>query len=564
MSKSFRIFFHHHPAKLILLFFITLIQGLSQGISIVLLIPLLSLMAPNQAAGRLNQWAEYLKNFLATNGIQTNVVIILAFFTFCLLFVAILNYFQSILQTTYQQNFSYETRKRLFKKIIASDWEYLNGKSKHYHIQILTTEIPKMTTYYYYYLGLATKGLFIAAHVAVALFVSVRFTLFVLFAGAVVFFLLRNYLKTAEKLGNANVQAFRKMLKRIDDFWTTVKMAKVHHSEAFYYQKFEESNTQMLGYQNKQAQNRAIQTLLFTSAGVLTLVMVVFFGYSVIHLSFTSLFVLILLFGRIFPQFMGINNDLNMLVSNVGSVKMVLQLDREIENRPFTEKQTMERTDLCHQLEIDQLNFSYNEKAPLFENFSQRFPAGKITGIVGKSGSGKTTLIDILTGLLKTDTPVVSVDGMLLTPEKLPVWKNGLGYLPQDSFFIDGSIRENLIWDSPQNPTDQEIMDVLKQVEADHLIAQQKHGLDTVVVNYPYHFSGGERQRLALARVLLRKPTLLLLDEATSALDPDTEKAIMECLLLLKKEKTIIFVTHRKYLEPYFDQTIDLSSKDEK
>jgi ATP-binding cassette, subfamily C, bacterial len=557
--QSFGLFFNHHPARIIILFLITLFQGFSQGVTIVLLIPLLSLLDVSQVPDGTNKWAGFLSSFLEKAGVDINLEIILIAFTFCLLSVAVLNYFQSILQTTYQQSFSYEMRKRLFRKIIASDWEFLNGKSKHNHIQVLTTEIPKMTTYYYFFLGLASKLLFIIAHVVLAFMISFKFTFFVVIAGIIVSILLRSYLKKSEMLGNANIQAFRRMLKRIDDFWQTVKIAKVHHSESFYYKKYEDSNKQMLDYQNKQAKNRATPQLLFTLAGILTLVIVVYLGYSVIKLPLATLFILILLFARIFPQFSGINSDMNMLVSNQGSVRMVLEMDREIAERDFETSATTERIELLNQLEIRGLNFAYNPKTPLFVDFSASFPAKKITGIIGKSGCGKTTLLDIIAGLQNTDKPSVFIDGTPLLPNRQTAWKQSLGYLPQDSFFIDGTLRENLIWDTTEIPDDEQIFEVLRQVNAETLVKGQKNKLDTYIANYPYHFSGGERQRLALARVLLRKPKLLLLDEATSSLDTENEHEIMNFLLQIKKQMTIIFITHRKSLIPFFDKTIDIN-----
>jgi len=100
---------------------------------------------------------------------------------------------------------------------------------------------------------------------------------------------------------------------------------------------------------------------------------------------------------------------------------------------------------------------------------------------------------------------------------------------------------------------------VLDRVNARAIVEREPKGLDTSIANYHFHFSGGERQRLALARVLLKSPKVLLLDEATSALDAKTEQQIMENLLLLKNELTILFVTHRQSLTPYFDTVIDLS-----
>jgi ATP-binding cassette subfamily C protein len=130
--------------------------------------------------------------------------------------------------------------------------------------------------------------------------------------------------------------------------------------------------------------------------------------------------------------------------------------------------------------------------------------------------------------------------------------------LPQDPFFIDGTLRENLVWDSGGDITDEEIWEVLEQVNAVHLVKRFRKGLDAFIVNYTFTFSGGECQRLALARVLLRKPGLLLLDEATSSLDTENEAQIMEVLAKLKEKISVVFVTHRSSLLKWFDAVIKL------
>jgi len=150
------------------------------------------------------------------------------------------------------------------------------------------------------------------------------------------------------------------------------------------------------------------------------------------------------------------------------------------------------------------------------------------------------------------------IDGHKLDDALLPSWRAGLGYLPQDSFFIDGTIRENLVWDSGSDVTDKDLWAVLEQVNAVHLVKRFNKGLDAFIANYSFAFSGGERQRLALARVLLRKPSLLLLDEATSSLDTYNEAQIMEVIKQLKEKVTVLFVTHRESLLPWFDRVIKL------
>ena len=559
--RSFALFFNHNPIKLLIVFFITIVQSLFQGISLVLLIPLLTFIEPQSADKIDNKWVSLLNSTMHHLGISLNMVNILIFFALILIFVAILNYYQSVTQSTYQQSFSYEVRQNLFRKIINCQWQFINSRSKHSHIQILTTEIPKMSTYYYFYLSLAIKSLFIIAHLVIALTISIQFTAFVVMLGLFTIFILRGYLNQAKKLGSANIIAFRSMLKRIDDFWTTVKMAKVHQSEAFYINKFDESNQQMLIFQKKQIYNKAASNLWFMFSGILSLICVVYFAYNYVQLPFTMLLIIILLFSRIFPQFISINNDVNMLYANVASVKMVLSLDKDLTTRHINSMLSERSEDIELNKEIAIIDLCFGYKEPLFINFNTKIPAYKLTGILGASGTGKTTFIDLLTGLQSPDKGEIKIDGRTLTESRQVSWREGIGYLPQDSFFIDGTIRENLVWDSTHNLDDDEIMAVLKQVNAYDLVMKQNEGLDTFIANYQFYFSGGERQRMALARAILRKPKLLLLDEATSSLDAENERIIIACLLKLKNEITIVFVTHHHYLVEHFDYTIDLDKQ---
>jgi ATP-binding cassette subfamily C protein len=247
-----------------------------------------------------------------------------------------------------------------------------------------------------------------------------------------------------------------------------------------------------------------------------------------------------------------------MIVSNVASVKMVMKLDEDLPDPVMQTKTPQEKFEFKKGISLESISFSYPDGEKLFDGFNAIIKANSITGIVGESGRGKTTLIDLIAGLQKPDGGRILIDGNRLEEDLLQGWKAGLGYLPQDSFFIDGTLRENLVWDSGSGITDEEIWDVLEQVNAVHLVKRFRKGLDGFVVNYPFTFSGGECQRLSLARVLLRKPSLLLLDEATSSLDAENEAIIMEVLARLKEKITIVFVTHRESVIRWFDEVIKI------
>jgi ATP-binding cassette, subfamily C, bacterial len=557
IAKTFRLLKEHKPWKLVLIFTLTLIMGVSSGFSIMLLIPLLQLLNVGGGASA-GGAGQVFQNIAARAGISLTLETILIIYVTILTMNALLQYWKTMLDTRYQQTLIYYLRNRLFRKIIYAEWTVLNSKSKTNHLQVLTKEVPNLAEYVYYYLRLLSTLIISASYIAYALILSAGFTLIIIIIGGALFFILRRYLFKSFHLGEEFVSSYNRLLKYIDDFWQTVKIAKVHSSEDFYFDKFDEASTSLLNLESTMQKNWSLPQLIYRISGIVILVLIVYIGFNTGKVPVTSFFILIILFSRIFPQFVGMNTDVNMILSHVASVKLVMQLDQDFSDEKPEERKSLVNIGPDKEIRLENISFSYADGEKLFDNFIETIPAKSITGIIGESGIGKTTLIDLVAGLQKPDTGKIYIDGIYLDEAMLPGWKAGIGYLPQDSFFIDGTLRENLVWDSRGDISDKDILDVLDQVNATHLPGRFADGLDTFIVNYPFCFSGGECQRLALARVLLRRPRLLLLDEATSSLDSENEAQIMDVICRLKEKVTIVFVTHKVSLLEYFDKVIRL------
>jgi len=564
--KTFDLLREHQPWKLGLIFLLTIVQGVTSGFSIVLLIPLLQLLSIG--AGEPDGIALAIRNLADGAGIPVTIGSILVVYMILLTFSALIQYLKSILDARYQQTFIYTLRRRLFRKIIMADWQLLNSRSKTNHLQVLTREVPNLANYYFFYLRLLTTVIMTGAYTVYALLISARFTLLIIAVGVILFFALRKFLKRSFRLGQGYVDSYNMLLKYIDDFWQTVKIAKVHSSEEYYSDRFDEANISLLNMEYMMQKNWSLPQLIQRIAGLIVLVGIVWFGYRSGAVPMASFVILILLFSRIFPQLIAINTDISMIISNVASVRLVMQLDTDLPEPVANKSEAHSALELAEGIELERISFSYPDGEKLFDTFSAVIRARAITGIVGQSGRGKTTLIDLIAGLQRPSSGRILVDGRVLDETLLPGWKAGLGYLPQDPFFIDGTLRENLVWDSGGRGdhlpggggyvSDKEIMAVLEQVNAAHLVTRFRKGLDAFVVNYHTSFSGGECQRLALARVLLRRPSVLLLDEATSSLDTDNEATVMEVLARLKSQITIVFVTHRESVVRWFDEVIKI------
>lgn len=201
---------------------------------------------------------------------------------------------------------------------------------------------------------------------------------------------------------------------------------------------------------------------------------------------------------------------------------------------------------LCSEVTIEGISYQYpNSDKKIFDNASTRIPVGKSVGIVGKSGAGKTTLVDIMLGLLDAQSGRVLCDGVDVNADYAG-WLHNIGYIPQTINLIDDTIRANVAFGIPREKvSEKRVWEVLEEAQLTSFVQEQPQGLDTEIGERGIRMSGGQRQRLGIARALYHNPELLILDEATSALDNDTEAAIMEAINHFHGRKTMLIIAHR-------------------
>ena len=216
---------------------------------------------------------------------------------------------------------------------------------------------------------------------------------------------------------------------------------------------------------------------------------------------------------------------------------------------------------LRRSLELRGIGLRYaGRERPIFQDFDLAIPAGSVVAICGPSGVGKSSLADMLGGLIEPDCGQLSIDGMPLDPRDRIRWRRRVAYVEQVPYLFDGTIAENLAWGQPDGDERalRKAMERALVRAAAQFVFELPHGLDTRVGEAGRQFSGGERQRIALARALLREPDLLILDEVTAALDGTNENAIMGMVQGLKGECTILILGHRTALLALADQIVDL------
>ena len=206
---------------------------------------------------------------------------------------------------------------------------------------------------------------------------------------------------------------------------------------------------------------------------------------------------------------------------------------------------------------FDDVWFRYGEGPWTLEDVSFDVPAGTTTALVGETGSGKTTVGYLVARLYDVDRGSVTIDGIDIRSATMASVARTIGVVSQETYLFHASIRENLRFAKP-DATDEEVEEAARAARIHDLIATLPDGYDTMVGERGYRFSGGEKQRMAIARTILRNPPVLVLDEATSALDTQTERMVQEALDRLAENRTTIAIAHRLSTVRDADQIIVL------
>ena len=190
------------------------------------------------------------------------------------------------------------------------------------------------------------------------------------------------------------------------------------------------------------------------------------------------------------------------------------------------------------------VDFSYEPDRQILKDVNFTLESGHSVAIVGPSGSGKSTIINLIPRLYDVTGGSVTFDGVDVRHLDLAFLRRNVGVVTQDSYLFNGTIRENLLYARP-DATEQDLLDACGKANILDFILAQPDGLDTMVGNRGLKLSGGEKQRVSIARVLLKDPALLIFDEATSALDSISESKIQEAIDPLIESRTSILIAHR-------------------
>ncbi|WP_375203488.1 ABC transporter ATP-binding protein [Hyphococcus sp.] len=531
--------------------FLLLLTGASEGLSIALLIPLIGLI--NTDANTIDFTIP-----------GTGAAISIGLGAFLMVFVAVITlrallvHASALANARLVQDYVKNIRLRLFDGVVHAKWSYLSGVRNADLYHALTADIDRIQTSVTVLMELIKSAILIAIYLILSLLISWRLTLVSALIGAILILVLRPLRRRASRHGEIYTKSRREQSRIISDFLDSMKVSKAYSAEDRFSQNLDASMTGLRGAVISFLRLSSRVNVIIQVTSAFALCAIVYLALTSFQMTAAGTLAILVLYFRFAPKVLQLQAHAQTLNSNVSALQNVLSYTdaaaRECET--FADASGPPQQ-IATGITIKDVSFNYPGGKQAVRNVSFEIPARRITALAGATGSGKSTLADILMSMLTADKGRIEVDGAPLEKIDVRAWRRSIGYVPQDPFLLHATIRENLLLAAPDANEDA-IWEALRAAQAETLVKDLANGLDSIVGTHGQRLSGGERQRLALARALIRKPSLLILDEATSALDWEHENFIANSLEALKQQLTIVMIAHRQRMIALADHVVIL------
>lgn len=532
------------PNKIIISIVLMVTISLLQGISLVMLIPLLQLVGLNVNDGYIGQIASIVSNFFALINIQPTLPLVLLIYVFIISSIAALNRIQLIQTSFIGYQFSAQLRKRLYIAITKSNWLFFSKNKSSNFTHALTNEIERISMGTIQFLALLASIMILGVYIIFALKIAGLLTGIIFLIGVVILLILRRRVlksrETGENITYTTKDLYSSIIQHMDGM-KTIKSFGMQDTNIEYFSM--QTNKVASNYMDT-IRSYADVKFIFDVGTVIVLSIMVLFLINILHLPMASLFLLIYIFVVMMPQFSTVQRSYQYSINSLPAYGNILKLEEEcILNADYdnSKKSHLKFEDCIY---FENVSFAYeSHKQYSVSDVNIKIPKGKTVAIIGPSGAGKSTVADILMGLIQPTKGKVTFDHDNILDSKSS-WRNHIGYVAQETFLFNETIKFNLLLSKP-DATDYDMIIALKAAAAYDFVTKLPEGINTFIGDRGVKLSGGEKQRLTMARALLRKPDLLILDESTSNLDSENEKKILNAINNLHGKTTIFIVAHR-------------------
>ena len=541
-------------SHVVLLVLLMIAASATEGVGLFLLVPLLEILGGQQSGHPL---VRGVTEWLAALGIPVSVAGLLTLFVTLITVRSAIQYAREQAAARIERRLIDGYRMRAYGALLRVEWQWLANTRRSDHANLLLSNVDRIGVGLTFGIGLLTSLATMIAYLLVALTLSPLMTLVAVVSGAMIFGLLTAQRRGALALGYTQSKARRSIFANVQESLGGLKIAKILGTEQRHLDQFAADTAhlreQQFAFMTSMARSRA----LFQIGGALFLALYLYLGLVWWRIPTPELLTVVLLFARLVPMLMAMQQQIYQWAHSMPALFEVEELldDCSAAAEPVSGDSPVEPMPLTSAIELSHIAYNWPGRSrPAIDDVSLTIAARTTVAIMGASGSGKSSLADLLMGLLMPDSGSIAIDGVPLDAATRMGWRRSVAYVPQDVFLFHDSIRANLLWGNPAANEDA-LADALRRSAAE-FVFDMPMGLETVVGDGGMRLSGGERQRLALARALLKHPSLLILDEATSALDVENELRIRDAFERMHGDLTVVIIGHRLPTLEHADQVV--------
>ena len=538
----------------------TVLSGLTGGIGILMLIPLLHCIGVGGNADEPNTTANVLSTIADGIGFSLNIGHVLGAFVLLSLVNASLTRWLAVTSARLKEDTIFSLRTDVYAAINRSSWaNFISHRSSDY-THVLADNLKRVSAGTLQLVRLFSSVTVTAVQLSAAVFIAPTLTLITLATGFLLWPLLSRQNRKVADVGRHMTELNQQYFFELNNCLSGMKETKSLGGEKANIEAFERRSDEIRSRHLHLTKAMANTSMIYTVGAAVLLSSLLFVSQKILNVSTTSLIAMIVVFSRVFPRLREIHGSTLHVIHMLPAYQATIELLDDCLNNQDVLETGRTACRCVEQIELANVDFRYSQAGSLtLNNISITIPAGKFTAIVGPSGAGKSTLVDLLLTLIQPTSGDILVDGHRLESSDIVSWRSSIGYVPQETFLFHGTIRENLLW-ARQDANTNDVRSALEAAAALDFVTELPNGLDTVVGDRGVRLSGGERQRIALARAILRSPSLIVLDEATSALDAENQQRIHDAVQHLKGKQTIVSVAHRLSSVRHADQIIVLDN----
>jgi ATP-binding cassette subfamily B protein len=540
----------------LLAFFVSVLEGVFVG----LIFPLIGSFVDPDKFLNIN-FIKVILNFLNLTdlAIIKNLILISIFINIIL--IAVFKIILLKLNAFLYYRINSKVSSDLYLNLLSLNLEFYKQNNSSYLVSTIVAKSQSVGESIFFFLNIGKSILLLVVIIFTSIIISSKevlllfFILFLLFL--FIYQILKKYLKT---LGNIIANEYDKIFKNLQEGFLSINLIILHKVKKIFLKEVSESFLNLRKSQSNIIIYNQIPYILLQS--LIFILGIFFLFYQSKINNFLSILpylsVYLLAAQRIFPNLHEVFSNLSSIKSLQGSLDDTYKLFFQ-SNSFILDERNNKLINFNNKIEFKEVNYKHPDtKILTINNVSIKIQKDTFIAIVGDTGSGKSTLLNLIAGLLSPSSGKIVIDDTVLTKNHINNWQNYISLVPQKIFLLDDTILKNIIFSDNDDKIDYNKLNLaINASDLKDFVNNLKEGLNTIVGENGQSISGGQRQKIGIARALYRNTNILILDEATNSLDSDSEKIIFNQLKKIGK-KTVFVVTHNKKNLIFCDQIIEL------